>query len=104
MKDMMKSKAGTSKSGSFAKGGSAKMSGKNYVGTQKPGQTTSMGQKSNDKVAMGGRKGMAGKSGAAPAAPGGVSVGGRSGNNSFAPDRGGKRMAGYSGSQTAKPL
>jgi hypothetical protein len=104
MKDTMKSKVQAGKSASFAKGGSTKMSGQNYVGTQKPGQSTSQGQKSNDKVAKGGGRGMAGFSGAAPSTEGKVSVGGRGGNTTFAPDRGGKAMAGYTGAQNAKPL
>jgi hypothetical protein len=64
MKSAMKSKVMSSKSGAFAKGGSGKMSGKNYAGMQKPGQSASMGQKSNDKPAKGGGAKMAGFTGA----------------------------------------
>lgn len=100
---MKASKTSTAKSMSMAKGGSGKMSGKNYVGPQVPGQSTSMGQKTNAPAAKGGSTPMASKSGATPAVPGQVSVGGRSGNNSLAPDTGGKSMAGYTGAQNAKP-
>lgn len=100
----MKSKEKTSKSASFAKGGSTKMSGQNYVGPQVAGQTTSMGQKSNAPVAKGGGSKMAGFSGAAPAEAGKVSVGGRSGDTSFSVRGGGKKMAGYSGSTPAKSV
>jgi hypothetical protein len=99
---MMKNKEKSSKGQTFAKGGSAKMSGKNYVGPQTPGQATSGGQPSNAPVARGGGKAMAGFSGAAPAVGGQVSTGGRGGNSKFEPDRGGKAMAGYTGSQAAK--
>jgi hypothetical protein len=102
MKHSMKSKEKTSKSASFAKGGSTKMSGKNYVGPQQPGQSASAGQKSNAPIAKAGGKAMAGFSGAAPAAAGQVSTGGRGGNSTFAPDTGGKAMAGFTGSQNAK--
>lgn len=98
----MKSKGKTSASASFAKGGSTKMSGQNYVGPQKPGQSTSMGQKSNAPVAKGGGAKMAGFSGAAPAEAGKVSVGGRAGDKSFSVRGGGKKMAGNTGSTPAK--
>jgi hypothetical protein len=52
--------------------------------------------------AKGGSGKMAGKSGAAPSEAGKVSVGGKKGNTKFAPETGGKKMAGYSGSMTAK--
>ena len=91
-----------SASGFSVKGGSAKMSGKNYVGPQTPGQSTSGGQGSNAPIAKAGGKAMAGFSGAAPATAGTVSTGGRGGNSKFAPDTGGRAMAGYTGSQNAK--
>jgi len=50
----------------------------------------------------GGRGSMAGKSGAAAAEPGKVSVGGRAGNNSFKPDKGRGKMAGFTGSKSAR--
>lgn len=65
MKSTMKSKVTSSKSGAFAKGGSGKMSGKNYAGPQSPGQSASMGQKSGgSKFAKGGGGKMAGFTGA----------------------------------------
>jgi hypothetical protein len=52
--------------------------------------------------AKGGSGKMAGKSGAAPSESGKVTVGGRKGNNKFSPDRGGKKMAGFSPASAAK--
>jgi len=102
MKDM-KSKQMSSKAGPAVSGGGSRMSGKNYVGPQVPGQGASMGQKTNAPVAKAGGKAMAPQSGAAPSMSGQASVGGRKGNNTFAPDTGGSAMAGYTGSQNAKP-
>jgi len=56
----------SSKSMTFAKGGSGKMSGKNTVGTQVPGQTAQLG-KNGGKFATGGKTKMAGKGSAKPA-------------------------------------
>ena len=99
----MKSKEKTSSSASFAKGGSGKMSGPNQAGPQKPGQSTSMGQKASASPGSGGGKAMKGFSGAAPAAPGKVSVGGSGGDTSFSVKGGSGKMAGYTGSTPAKP-
>ena len=63
---MMKNKEISSKSMTFAKGGSGKMAGKQTVGTQTPGQTASMG-KSGGKFAKGGTAKMAGKQSSMPA-------------------------------------
>lgn len=100
----MKSKVKSTSSGFNVKGGSTKMSGKNSVGPQTPGQTTSGGQKSNPPV-KGGRNGVMGKQGgAAPAVAGQVSSGGRSTDNSFSVKGGGRKMAGYSPASQAKAL
>jgi hypothetical protein len=99
MKSKIKS---TSSSGFSVKAGGNKMSGKNSVGPQTPGQSTSGGQKSNPPV-KGGRTGVMGKQrGAAPATPGGVSSGGRSAGNSFSVQGGGRKMAGFTPSSPAK--
>ena len=99
-----KSKVKSTSSGFAAKGGSNKMSGKNSVGPQTPGQSTSGGQKSNPPV-KGGRTGVMGKQGgAAPATSGGVSSGGRSAGNSFSVKAGGRRMAGKSAASPAKAM
>lgn len=65
---MAKGKEMSSKSASFAKGGSTKMFGKQSAGAQVPGQTASMGK--GGKVAAGGGKKMAGKGAARPAKAG----------------------------------
>jgi hypothetical protein len=52
--------------------------------------------------ASGGGNRMAGKSGAAPAVSGQVSLGGRSGGNSFEHRGGSNRMAGFTGARPAK--
>lgn len=99
-----KSKVKSTSSGFSVKGGGNKMSGKNSVGPQTPGQTTSGGQKSNPPV-KGGRTGVMGKQGgAAPAIAGGPSVGGRSAGNAFSVKGGGRKMAGKSGASPAKAL
>jgi hypothetical protein len=99
-----KSKVKSTSGGFNVKGGSAKMSGQNYVGPQTAGQTTSGGQKSNPPVKGGGSGKMAGQSGAAPAVAGAVSVGGRSTDNSFKVSGGKGRMAGNSGATAAKAM
>lgn len=55
----------SSKSMTFAKGGSAKMSGRNTAGPQVPGQTAQLG-KNGGKFATGGKTKMAGKGSAKP--------------------------------------
>jgi hypothetical protein len=98
-----KSKVKSTAGGFNVKGGSAKMSGQNYVGPQTAGQSTSGGQRSNPPVKGGGGK-MAGQSGAAPATAGTVACGGRSTDNSFKVSGGKARMAGYSGATAAKAM
>lgn len=56
---MAKSKELSSKSASFAKGGSGKMFGQMKTGTQKPGQSAQMGRGSG-KFAQGGPSGKVG--------------------------------------------
>jgi len=98
-----KGKEKTEKMGIGAKGGSGKMSGQNYAGPQQPGQSASMGQKTNGSV-KGGRTGVMGKQhGAAPAVSGQVSSGGRGGDNTFKVVGGKAHMAPFTGSTTAKP-
>lgn len=65
---MMKNKQMSSKSASFAKGGSAKMHGKDSVGTQKPG-VSSTESSGGGKWASGGSGKMVGKQTAKPAMP-----------------------------------
>lgn len=99
----MKTKQSTTKSLSGAMGGKTKMAGQSGAAPSVPGTIALGGRSSgNDFKASGGASGrMAGKSGAAPVQPGGVSVGGRADTTFGA--RGGKgKMAGYTGSQTAK--
>lgn len=57
---MAKSKTISSKSASFAKGGSTKMFGKQHAGTQTPGQTATKSG-SGGKFASGGSTKMFGK-------------------------------------------
>lgn len=52
-------------------------------------------------IAKGG-KAMFGRTQAAKAETGKTSVGGRKGNDSFSPDKGGKKMAGFTGSTPSK--
>jgi hypothetical protein len=60
-----KSKMKSSKSATFAKGGSGKMFGKMSTGTQKPGQSADMGR-GGGKFAKGGGGKMFGKQPAKP--------------------------------------
>jgi len=88
----------------FAKGGSNAMSGQNTVGSQKPGVSSSEGQKSgSNKPGFNTGSGkMAGPQAADPQAPG---VSGHSAGTSqkwgLPPSKG--HMAGFTGSQPAKP-
>jgi hypothetical protein len=66
---MAKSKEISSKSASFAKGGTTKMFGKQHAGTQKPGQTSTQAT-SGGKFAKGGSTKMFGKQCASPAKSG----------------------------------
>lgn len=63
---MMKNKQTSSKSASFAKGGSSKMNPKGSVGTQSPGVSSVAGSGS-DKWGKGGSTKMFGKSSVKPA-------------------------------------
>ena len=65
---MAKSKTISTGSKQFAKGGSNKMFGKQHVGQQTPGQTSTK-PSSNPKWAMGGKTKMFGKQCASPAKP-----------------------------------
>lgn len=65
---MAMGKEKSSKSMTFAKGGSGKMSGRNTAGPQVPGQTAQMG-KNGGKFAAGGKAKMAGKGSAKAAMP-----------------------------------
>lgn len=62
---MAKSKSLSSKSASFARGGSTKMFGKQHAGTQTPGQTATKSG-AGGKFAKGGSKHMFGKQHANP--------------------------------------
>lgn len=63
---MAKSKEISSKSASFAKGGSTKMHGKQHAGPQTPGQTATKSGPSAGKFAKGGSTKMFGKQSASP--------------------------------------
>lgn len=99
----MMTKEKSDKAGGFAKGGSNKMSGPNYAGPQKPGQSASMGQKTNGGVKAGSARTGNKQGGAAPAVAGQVSTGGRAGNNSFSVQGGKGHMAPFTGSTPARP-
>jgi hypothetical protein len=66
---MAKSKQVSSKSASFAKGGSTKMFGKQHAGQQAPGQTATKSG-AGGKFAKGGGSKMFGKQSANPRRPG----------------------------------
>lgn len=66
---MAKGKERSSKSASFAKGGSTKMFGKQHAGTQTPGQTATKSG-AGGKFAKGGSGHMFGKQSANPRRPG----------------------------------
>lgn len=100
-----KGKEKSEKMGGGAKGGTTKMFGKSGAAPQVSGVSNrpSLAPASNSP-AKGGRTGVMGKQrGAAPAVSGGVSVGGRGGDNSFKVSGGKGHMAGFTGSQNARP-
>lgn len=100
-----KGKEKTEKMGGGAKGGSRKMFGKMGAMPMESGvsaPTRAPGAANNP--AKGGRTGVMGKQrGAAPAEAGKVSPGGRGGDNSFKVSGGKGHMAGFTGSQNARP-
>lgn len=67
---MAKSKSLSTKSASFAKGGSTKMFGKQHAGPQKPGVKGHSTSGSGGKFAKGGNGHMFGKQSANPRRPG----------------------------------
>lgn len=104
MANQVMGKEKSEKDNIFAKGGSNAMSGQNTVGTQKPGVSSSEGQKSGSNKAgfnTGSAKDV-GPQAADPQAPG---VSGHSAGSSqkwgLPPSKG--HMAGWTGAQPAKP-